>query len=61
MTTFDAIKKVLTEDVPSAQSENSRLVEEIADFQETWKQFQAIKEQAQDQPPAVAGRDYRTA
>lgn len=59
MTTFEAIKQLLTEDVPNAQNQHAELVAQISDFRETWKQFQEMKDQVPPPPPVAASRTYR--
>jgi hypothetical protein len=39
MDVFDAMKKVLTQDVPEAQLRHPDLVRQIAVFQEDWREF----------------------
>ena len=61
MSAFENTETVLTEDLPDAKAKHNELVVQIAQFQRTWEQFQAIKHQAPAPPPAEAGCKYRTA
>ena len=54
------VDRILAEDVPAAKVSNPDLMAQIAEFERTWREFQAIKDQAPASPPAVATSAYRT-